>query len=270
VSTIPFTPAAVADALAEGADRFADQIAEIADPMASSKHAPGWSIDEIVRHVTMAGSYYLAIDDVEVELVSRAGDLGAMSDGRIGMSRQFDLAECAAKIRTDFRTFADRVRSSSPEDPPKAFHAGSKANTFQMGCVLVGETEVHGYDVAAAMGRRWTIPKPGAAMTVLGSSQTAAPQWVDPLTAAGHTANYDVRLRGDMGRLRFEFEDGALTVNPEGPWRPDTTISADPTALLLVLYRRTSQWSAMAKGQMMAWGRKPWLAFGLTGKFLPI
>lgn len=270
MSTIPFTPADVADALVEGADRFADQVGEIAEPMAASKHAPDWSVDEIVRHVTMGGSYYLAIDDAEVELVSRAADLGAMSDGRIEMSRQLGLDECAAKVRADFRTFADRVRDSKPDDPPRGFHAGSRANTFQMGCLLVGESEVHGYDVAAAMGRRWAIPKQSAAMTVNGASETAAPQWVDLQAAGEHTANYEVRLRGDMGRVRFEFEDGALTVNPDGPWRPDATISADPTALLLVLYGRTSQWGAIARGQMMAWGRKPWLASGLTSKFLPI
>jgi hypothetical protein len=45
------------------------------------------------------------------------------------------------------------------------------------------------------------------------------------------------------------------------------SISADPAALLLVLYKRRSQWPAIARGKLLAWGRRPWLAFSLAGRF---
>jgi hypothetical protein len=49
--------------------------------------------------------------------------------------------------------------------------------------------------------------------------------------------------------------------------RPDVTISAQPVALLLVLYKRRPQWPAIARGRLLAWGRRPWLAFSLAGRF---
>ena len=62
---------------------------------------------------------------------------------------------------------------------------------------------------------------------------------------------------------------GALTVEPAGPWRPDVVISAAPSPLILVFYGRVGQWGRILRGEMLAWGRKPWLAFGLPSLFLP-
>ena len=45
------------------------------------------------------------------------------------------------------------------------------------------------------------------------------------------------------------------------------TISADPVALLFVVYKRRSQWPAIFTGQLVAWGRRPWLAFSFAGRF---
>jgi hypothetical protein len=34
---------------------------------------------------------------------------------------------------------------------------------------------------------------------------------------------------------------------------------ADPAAFFMVFWQRQSQRNAIAKGQLIAWGRKPWL-----------
>jgi len=44
-------------------------------------------------------------------------------------------------------------------------------------------------------------------------------------------------------------------------------ISADPAALLLFMYAREPQWKYIATGRLIAWGRKPWLALTLGGRF---
>jgi hypothetical protein len=59
----------------------------------------------------------------------------------------------------------------------------------------------------------------------------------------------------------------ASAARPRPDGRPDVSISADPAALLLVLYKRRSQWPAIARGKLLAWGRRPWLAFSLAGRF---
>jgi hypothetical protein len=77
--------------------------------------------------------------------------------------------------------------------------------------------------------------------------------------AAGLQATYQVRLRGG-GRINWIFDDGSLTVEEPPSTRPvDCHISADPAAFFMVFWERQSQWNAIAKGQLLAWGRKPWL-----------
>ena len=62
----------------------------------------------------------------------------------------------------------------------------------------------------------------------------------------------------------------AATPDPAVGERASTLISADPVAMLQVFYRRQSQWSAIAKGQMVSYGTRPMRALTLKDKFLPI
>ena len=47
----------------------------------------------------------------------------------------------------------------------------------------------------------------------------------------------------------------------------DCRISADPSAFLLVNYRRRAPWRYVSTGRIVAWGRRPWLGLGLAGRF---
>lgn len=42
---------------------------------------------------------------------------------------------------------------------------------------------------------------------------------------------------------------------------------ADPVDLMLVIYGRTSQWGPIARGRLLAWGRKPWLGLSFQSRF---
>ncbi|MGH3787954.1 MAG: hypothetical protein ACRDRG_15695 [Pseudonocardiaceae bacterium] len=132
-----------------------------------------------------------------------------------------------------------------------------------MTCNLLNETVMHGYDIAHAAGRKWRI-NPAHASLVVRQFFVPVMQTCDPRTfvnaekAAGLQATYQLRLRGG-GRLNWVFDDGSLTVE-EPPARPvDCPILADPAAFFMVFWERQSQWNAIAKGQLIAWGRKPWL-----------
>ncbi|MCA1696534.1 MAG: hypothetical protein LC749_18430 [Actinobacteria bacterium] len=59
-------------------------------------------------------------------------------------------------------------------------------------------------------------------------------------------------------QINGEWFPITLIVEPSSR-RVDCHISADPVAFLLVVWNRQSQWTAIAKGKLMAWGRKPWL-----------
>jgi hypothetical protein len=71
-----------------------------------------------------------------------------------------------------------------------------------------------------------------------------------------------VRLRGG-GRAVLRFDDGDLTVEPEPAGPVDCHLSVDPEAFMLVGWGRITQGPAILKGQLFAWGRKPWLGLKL-------
>jgi hypothetical protein len=62
--------------------------------------------------------------------------------------------------------------------------------------------------------------------------------------------------------------DGRLTVESQVDGQPaDCHISADPWAFIQVLYSRTGPIRPALTGRILAWGRRPWLAFALPSLF---
>ncbi|CAN5189865.1 hypothetical protein BH18ACT4_BH18ACT4_02820 [soil metagenome] len=47
--------------------------------------------------------------------------------------------------------------------------------------------------------------------------------------------------------------------------RADCHLWVDPAPFLLVAWGRKSQWEAVFRGQIVAWGRRPWLGPRLRG-----
>jgi hypothetical protein len=128
---------------------------------------------------------------------------------------------------------------------------------------LLNETVMHGYDIALAAGRPWRI-EPARAAMVLGRFIVPVLQALDSRAmvnaakATGFRATYDIRIRGGDS-FHFLFDDGELNIVEPSSRRVDCHISADPVAFLMVVWNRQSQWTAIATGKLMAWGRKPWL-----------
>ncbi len=136
-------------------------------------------------------------------------------------------------------------------------------------CHLLNETVVHGYDIARAVGLPWLIDPSHAALIFQGFLlelfQALPPRtFVIQEKAADLRARYEVRLRG-AGRFLVVFDDGSMTVEAPSSRRVDCHLSADPVAFLLVAWARTNQWRAISKGQLVAWGRRPWLGVQLRG-----
>lgn len=126
---------------------------------------------------------------------------------------------------------------------------------------LLGEVLIHGYDIAQASRQPWLIP-PTHAGLVFSGALPMLPYFVNHAAAAGVRASFDLRLRDkDSPRVRLAFDDGTLDV-ASGPAEPvDCHLSADPTAFLLVMYGRQGPLRPALTGKVVAWGRKPWLAF---------
>jgi hypothetical protein len=183
--------------------------------------------------------------------------LGVKSDS------QRDPAVLADRIEQRAQEYFAECAGHSPYELRPWLVEGSTLPLSAMTGHLLNETVMHGYDIARAAGHKWRIEPAHAAMVVrqffVPVLRTLDPRvFVNGEKAAGLRATYDIRLRGH-DRLHFIFDDGSLRVE-EATSRPvDCHISADPAAFVMVFWARQSQWSAIAQGKLMAWGRKPWL-----------
>jgi hypothetical protein len=132
--------------------------------------------------------------------------------------------------------------------------------------IALAEVIVHGHDVARSIGRRWRISADDA-RTIARASLVFAPYYVDPETTRGRSVTHRLLVRGGP-RVRVRIDDGTAALEEaDGP--ADCTIRAEPVALVLVSYGRTSRWRAAARGRLLATGRRPWKALAFSRSFLP-
>ncbi|WP_326769102.1 maleylpyruvate isomerase family mycothiol-dependent enzyme [Streptomyces sp. NBC_01591] len=134
-----------------------------------------------------------------------------------------------------------------------------------LGSYLLTHMLGHGYDLARARGRSHMIDRTRVELS-LPFLITAMPRVTDATTTAGLTAGYTIRLWGGA-RFGVTFTDGAVTVTPRPPARPDCTILIEPVTFFLMALGRIDPRGAMARGRVFAWGRKPWLAPRFPGLF---
>jgi hypothetical protein len=145
------------------------------------------------------------------------------------------------------------------------------APTLRSICVsrILGEAEVHGWDIATAAGRPWVIDPVHAALIFRGFLPFL-PLFVHPEKARGVTARFDVRVRQfPEARAVFAFDNGVLTVEGEPRGRVDCVMSGVGPALILVMHKRIGLFHPLLRGQALAWGPKPWLGLKVVSFFDP-
>lgn len=126
---------------------------------------------------------------------------------------------------------------------------------------------MHGEAVARALGQPSILDR----QSVIGGVpfvRYVFEKFADPKTTAGLTAAYAVHLRGGP-TFHVTFDRGRVTISDTRVRKVDCHISADPVAFFKVGIRLIPQWGPIAGLKLVAWGRKPWLAFRFAGTFLP-
>ncbi|HSL08045.1 MAG TPA: SCP2 sterol-binding domain-containing protein [Pseudonocardiaceae bacterium] len=243
-------------------------------------HAVGqWNLGEVAMHLSQAwvvipglarrdlsGAYEVVPGFVDVAGDSLVRDMGDLADTTIrGVKSdpERDLAVLADRIEARAQEYFSDCVGADPDAPRPWLVQGTTMRQSTLTYHLLNETLMHAYDIAHAAGRPWRIEPAHAAM-VLGRFIVPVLQALDAhamvngAKAAGLQATYDVRIRGGDS-FYFIFDDGTLEIVEPSSRRVDCHISADPVAFLMVIWARQSQWTAIGKGKLMAWGRKPWL-----------
>ncbi len=238
-----------------------------------------WSLAEVAMHLSQA---WLVVPGLARRDLSRAYEVLPSLEGIAGENFILDVWDLGGVTKLgvnsdperNLRVIADRIEGRAAEffaeqagrsaDEPRPWLVeGVFVPRAVLTAHLLNETLMHGQDIARAAKRPWPIDRAHAAMVfggfIVEVMKALDPRaFVDPKRGKGVRAVYDIRLRGSDSFV-FAFDDGELRVDPEPRPRIDCSLSADPLALLMVAWGRTSQWRAIARGQLVAWGRKPWL-----------
>lgn len=269
----------------EARDALSDQVARVISLLRSVRNplAPAigeWNLSEVAMHLhqawiivtSLVGDDPQALHRVWPQLASRSGrslvsdiwDFPGITRMGVNADVERDLTVLSDRIEAQARWFLGSLNEQVAAESHAWVVEGVVVGTPMLVCHLLNEMIVHGYDMARADGKSWPIPRFHAALVIDGFlvpivSALGPRTMVDQSVARGLAATYELHVRGG-GRYLFVFDDGTVVVEVPGTRQVDCHISADPAAMMLVAWRRRSQWRAISRGQLVAWGRKPWLA----------
>jgi uncharacterized protein (TIGR03083 family) len=221
-----------------------------------------WRVGEVachLSHVFRVDTDALAGRPVPVTEL-RPDAVAAMNEAQLAADPQRDPAALAERIETLLGEFLEVSRA--PAADPVTWLDDVRIPASVAACHLLVEVLVHGWDIATTGGRAWEIAPHHAALALMGAGgpilNAAGPQaFVNRKRAQGFRARFDIRLRG-QGRVSFDFDDGFRVGGPtRGP--VDASVSAEPSAALLLMLGRVSVARLALQGKVFAWGRRPWL-----------
>ena len=246
----------------------------LADEFDSARPIPGmeWTVGDAVAHVASETRSFARLASGEITPEAMWSMFAPGTEGRPSSERMATLnaAEIASFDRTDVSRGGELVEAAigdflatTGDWPSGKLFRGIEGDLTlpTVTCVMLFEMLIHGGDLARGLGKPWKIP-PEDARLVLTGLTALLPDQLDT-TAAGDTrATVHMRVRGGP-HFAIWVHDGVLEVTEKPIDRVDCSISADPVAFLLVSTGRRSQLGAVLRGQLVAWGRRPWLAMRL-------
>lgn len=249
-------PEEPADALRATAEEIAQLLRRAPDTGAA---VPGlvWTVGELAAHLAQANEL---MADVAAGRPRRHGDgtpegIAAANEQALDAFAERRAAPLAAMIVTRTEAYLEAVASHPAEET--LLTPMGPMDRVVLGSYLLTHMLGHGFDLARALKRPHMVDRARARLT-LPFLLEAMPRVTDAAATAGLDARYAVRLWGG-GRFGVTFTDGTATVGHAFPDRPDCTISIEPVTFLLMALGRCSPAGAMARGRVLAWGRRPWL-----------
>ncbi|MDX3180045.1 maleylpyruvate isomerase family mycothiol-dependent enzyme [Streptomyces sp. ME02-7008A-1] len=249
-------PEGLADALRATAEEIAQLLRRAPDTGAA---VPGlvWTVGELAAHLAQANEL---MADVAAGRPRRHGDgtpegIAAANEQALDAFAERRADPLAAMIVPRTEAYLEAVASHPAEET--LLTPMGPMNRVVLGSYLLTHMLGHGVDLARALKRPHMVDRARARLT-LPFLLEAMPRVTDAAATAGLNARYAVRLWGG-GRFGVTFTDGTATVGHAFPDRPDCTISIEPVTFLLMALGRCSPAGAMARGRVLAWGRRPWL-----------
>ena len=259
----------VRDALESATVRFNDVLRTIPNP-----HAPAvgeWDIGDTAAHVSVVAllDSLLAtgapppagFEDVAARAstvtMAKVGD--EVNRRSLEWEQRRDPRQLADSIAAEIDNLLRVTRDANGADVVRWLGGLPLPRSAVFGHLL-SELLVHGYDIARASGRRFVIPPSealryfeGFMLEVVRNAPSVG--FFDGLSRDVGDVRWELRLKGARP-MRFEYVGGELRLASSAT--ADVRISADPAAMLLVMYNRMAPIRPLSRGQLFVWGRRPW------------
>ncbi|MGW7237747.1 maleylpyruvate isomerase family mycothiol-dependent enzyme [Streptomyces sp. NPDC054804] len=253
---------ALPEGLGQAIRQAGDDIAAVLDGVADTGVAvPGsqWTVGEAAAHLALANGL---MADLALGTERPYGDgtpqsLAAANAESLAVFGERRAEPLAAMITEQAARCVDALVTTA--DGPAPVTPLGRMDRSVLASYLLTHMLGHGYDLARALRRPHMIDAERVALC-MPFMLSVMPTVADAAAVAGMSARYTIRLRGGGGAFGVTLTDGAVQVTPGPQDRPDCTILIDPVAFLLIALGRRNPWLAMARGQILATGRKPWLA----------
>lgn len=247
----------------------------LADDFDSSRRVPGldWTVGDAVAHVASETRSFARLASGEItpeDMWNRyaPGTEGLPSSERMAVLNaneiaSFDRGQMSRGGELVGAAIHDFLKTTAGWPADRMFRGiEGDLELPTATCVVLGEMVIHGGDLARGLGKPWVI-RPDEARLVLAGLTALLPEMLDTAAAGDTRATIDLRIRGGP-QFAIWVHDGRLEVTAEPIEKADCHISADPVAFLLVSSGRRSQLGGILRGQLVAWGRRPWLAMQLS------
>jgi uncharacterized protein (TIGR03083 family) len=255
----------LAPALRASSARVIELVRSAPDVHVTVPASPAWNVLRTVGHLVNVTPRFAAGPEGAGTWADGPPELAGINDDELSKLGELRLPDLLVAFEDAVEDVIRRVGRLGDEPSAYRYHGGTNVVADRALGILLAEFLIHGGDIAEALRERFPIRREEASLAIDGVAPIAA-GWVDHDAARGHTATYEIRIRGG-GTYILRFDDGALEVRDGPAADADCRISADPVAFLLVNYRRRSPWRFVPTGGLLAWGRRPWLGLSLAGRF---
>ncbi|MBX7547723.1 maleylpyruvate isomerase family mycothiol-dependent enzyme [Streptomyces sp. NPDC004232] len=255
-------PEGLARAIRDTAEEIATLVRSAGD---TGRAVPGsrWTVGEAAAHLAMANEL---MADLAAGRERPYGDgtpesLARANAESLAVFTERRAEPLATMITEQAEAFLDALSHHEADGPAPATPMGLMDRSV-LASYLLTHMLGHGYDLARALQRPHMVDRTrvGLCMPFMLS---AMPRVTNPAVTAGLTTRYRILLRGGAA-FGVSLADGAVQVTPVTPGaplrRPHCTILLDPVAFLLIALGRLNPWRAIARGQVLTWGSRPWLA----------
>ena len=226
-----------------------------------------WTVSETAAHLvtllTSSAAYASGARDGAAERAALPPG-GAAERMALGNARELEglverripvLRQLLASAVDDYATAITRRPGDGPIETPFG-----QEDPVAMTAALVGEQLVHGFDLARAVGQRWSID-PDAARLALTGTAPLLPYLVNAEAIRDIGARIEFRIVG-APRFTLVLDHGRAAVEP-ADGHCDCWISAQPVPYLLLAYNRIGRWRPLLRREVRSGGRRRGLAMRL-------